>query len=194
MKTTILFLISFLVLNAGYSQENKASKYDVDKKCKVLVDKLNEYILTREEQKNLSNLSTAQFGQYVAQQLIDQGFVKDFCLNDLIQSCCYNNDCIGANNLEVTAYLAGPKFPKYEKFMPVLESDIQYIEPKTDFFKIKCCKPTGSIKIGGKASTISCKTYMEYNNAVMSAIAKHIRCNYSSWQEGDLAYTAISKY
>jgi hypothetical protein len=194
MKTLLLFLIGLFFLGSTYSQEKGKSAPEVDKKCKILVDKLNEYLISDELRKIKEDLSTTEYGKYVGEQLIAMGLVIDFSVDDLVMACCYNHDCIGASDLEVTAYIAGPKFPKYEKFMPVLEGDIQYIEPQTDLYKIKCCKPAGKIKIGDKLTDISCKEYMEYNHALMSVIAKHIQCNYSSWQDGDLAYTAISKY
>ena len=158
MKTLLLLLIGLFFLFSTYSQEKDKSAPEVDKKCKALVDKLNALLISQDERVIKKNLSTSEYGKYVGGQLIALGLVNDFSVDDLVMACCYNHDCIGAYNLEVIAYLAGPKCPKQEKFMPFWKAIYKILSPRPIFLKLNVVNLPVKLKLETRFWTLPARS------------------------------------
>lgn len=194
MKRTFFFFLCLFFLVSVYSQEKGISTPKVDKKCKELVNELNEYIKFRVQQTTNDNLSVEGYGRHIARQLIEKGYLKDFCLDDLLQTCLYNYACnLGSENYQVNEYLAGPTFLKRNKYRPIIDGDGQISPPQNDLFIIKCCHTKGMVNLGNGCE-LSCEQYMAFFHSTMSAIGNYLGINYTHWREGDVAYTSISKF
>ena len=191
---TVLFIaFSISLISAQEKTELITPKFD--QKCNELIIQLNAVVLKESNYAKTQNFTASEYGEYVALQFIKKGLVKEFTYDDFTNACLYPYACLlESSEYEIAEYSTKVTMIKEEKFMPMLASDNYIVEPITDFFKIKSCKPNGLIAGRENSAFTSKQEYMDYFSAAMRTIGKYVGFNYYTREEDELVYTIISKY
>lgn len=197
MKTKSLIVMPLVILftlGTISAQKINESNLYVDKKCKIIVDKMNEFVLSHEQQIKNDQNAAAELGNVFANQLINLGMLKGCSVRDLIQVCTYSHVCtMGAVEYKVMDYAAPPDYLKDKDFNPKYNPEY-YIEPQLDVYKISCSKPRKKVNIKNTTTNLRCEEYLVWFNASMTAISRHLGFDFVFWKEGEAAYTTLAEF
>ncbi len=170
MKRTVIIIITSLMLMPIFAQvKYEFSKESTDSKCKDLITQLNVLIIFGQQYAKSHGMTAAQYGQYVAEQYIKQGWAEGGNFEGLTDACLYNLSC----------------------FMS--DSEIEIINKTPEMVVIKSAMINGLTRRDEPCFLITGKDYLDYFTTAMKTIAKNGGCNYKVETQGELVYTTISK-
>jgi len=166
MKTTIFLIILMLILIPSIISQEQINKtnFPVNEKCKNLITCLNVSLLFGKHE----GMSPAEYGSYVANQFIKQGWANEGNFEEFTNTCIYNLTCFGAGDVKTVS--------KYGDSV-IIKSDVIYDIVCEDY----------------PLRNISAKEYYEYFTAAFNRLGQQLGFKYNTIKEGDLVYTTISK-
>jgi len=170
MKKLLFISLASIILMPIYSQEKfQMVENSIDTKCKDLIVQLNVLLIFGQQFAKSHQMTAEEYGQYVGEEYVKQGWAKGGNFEALTHACLYNLSCQNSPD------------------------DIEVVVNTPDMMRIKSALNYGFIRKQEPCFLITGKDYQDYFTAALSTIAKQGGCNYKVENEGDMVYTTISK-